>query len=401
MRHLAWHLFSTWITAALCAAVWQPLQAQELVISFGGDVNFARNHQNPEPLSANKGGIHSIESLTDTLREEWRRADINFINVETVVSARNGDRQMGKGFVFRSHPASFDYLIRHGVNAFALANNHAYDHGWPGLRATYRYFKTTDTQRNPLLFAGVGDPETAFAPKIIEKNGLKIAMSALSFGSGRFAPKGDKIGMAYYSVEAHYQKVLDGLKQAKADLKVLSIHYGTENQVQLNQKQQAAYRRALSEAGVHLVLGHHPHVVRGVEVLPETGQAIFYSLGNLLFIGGAAKDNKPVGHDYGMLGKAYFKMEGDRLHLSALDVLPLKGVHLRPYPMSEKRTAATLKYLNGLSRRISGDSAISFAQSGPMFDRGAACFGGPYGARARALCCGAGLSLECDFPDLM
>ncbi|KMW57942.1 putative enzyme of poly-gamma-glutamate biosynthesis (capsule formation) [Candidatus Rhodobacter oscarellae] len=375
------------------------VSAQEIVLTFGGDVNFARSRETPLPDRVRKFGTHRLTDLTELLATEWD-GDINFVNVETVVAERDGARQ-GKTFVFRSHPDQFRHLIRLGVNAFGLANNHAFDHGRSGLSATLDFFDGEDRPTRPLLYAGIGRGEDAFAPKIATVKGVRVAMSSLSFGSGSYAPREDRVGMAYLFSRGHYDKVLAGLKSAKADLKILSVHYGTENATSLNSGQAALFRRAVDEAGVHLVLGHHPHVVRAVEAIPEKSAAIFYSLGNFLFIGGAGKDGAGLGSDYGLMGKAYFSITDGAAHLNALEAVPLKGVHLKPRRPPASRAAATIRHLNRLSRSSVGDRAAAFAVTRPEAPRGLMCFGGPYPPRARAQYCRIERSLECDLPDLM
>ena len=373
--------------------------AQELVITFGGDVNFARSRQTPLDGRVRKGGTHRLEDLTEIIAAEWN-GDINFVNAETVVSDRDGTLQ-GKTFVFRSHTSSFRHLMKLGVNAYALANNHAFDHGWRGLRDTLDFFQAEDSTKTPLLYAGIGTPDSAFAHRIITVKGIRVALSAVSFGSGRFSPTDSRVGMAYLFAPGHYDKVLHGLKTANADLKLLSIHYGTENQITLNSGQAALFKRAVDEAGVHLVLGHHPHVARGVEVHPDQNAAIYYSLGNLLFIGGAAKDSKGLGNDYGMLGRAYFSFHNGKPLLKALEAVPFKGVHLKPRYPSPSRASATIDHLNRLSRRSSGEAAAAFTAIRPDAPRGLACYGGPYSPRAKRVCCQIERSLHCDLPDLM
>lgn len=389
-------LFATLFVCLFAGAV----PAQEIIVTFGGDVNFSRTRQSPDAARVVKFGYHSFDSLTEVLSSEWD-GDVNFVNAETVVSDRDGSPQWGKAFVFRSHPAAFQHLMDLGVNAFALANNHAFDHGRAGLQATFNFFRGADRADRPLLFAGIGNNETAFAPKIITVKGLRVAMSAVSFGSGSFSPTSNQVGMAYLFAPGQYDKVLAGLRDAQADLKLLSVHYGTENYTGLNSGQAALYRRAIDEAGVHLVIGHHPHVVRGVEVQPDKNAAIFYSLGNLLFIGGAEKDSKGLGVDYGLLGRAYFSVENGKPHLKALEAVPFKGVHLKPRRPGTARAGATIANLNALSRRSVGAAAAEFTLSNPDAPRGLACYGGPYGPRAKQRCCTLERSLHCALPDLM
>lgn len=389
------------IRLVLFLLLWLPLSAaaQEIVVTFGGDVNFAQSRARPAPDRVVKYGHYSLEHTTEFLRGEFT-GDINFVNVETVVSPRDGSR-LGKSFVFRSHPEQFRHLIDLGVNAFSLANNHAYDHGWQGLQDTLAFFRGEDRPERPLLFGGVGHGGAATAPRIAEIGGVRVAFSAIGIGASVFAASDTATGMAIYDNPLHREAVLAGLRDAEADLRILSIHFGTENQVSLNWGQREFYRRAVEEAGVNLVLGHHPHVVRAVEAEPEAGRAIFYSLGNLLFVGGAVRDGLPVGEDYGLLGKAYFRVSSEGVQLTALEALPLRNVHLSPRPMTPYRAGLTLDHLSRISRAAAGDLGVRFSPLGEGAVRGAACYGGPYGPAARALCCRLRRTMECDLPDLM
>ena len=74
----------------------------------------------------------------------------------------------------------------------------------------------------------------------------------------------------------------DAVRQVavRSDLVIVSLHWGTEymDRPQAAQRQLA---RALVDAGARLVLGHHPHVVQGVETYHDA--VIAYSLGNFVF----------------------------------------------------------------------------------------------------------------------
>ncbi|MCC6303776.1 MAG: CapA family protein [Rhodobacteraceae bacterium] len=391
------------LLAAAAAAPAVPARAgAEFVVTFGGDVNFARSREAPVAGIVRKGVTLPVAEATALLAREWAGADLNLVNVETVVAARDGAPSATKTYVFRSHPDHFRHLIGLGANGFALANNHGQDHGWQGLADTLAFFAGEDRPGRPVLFAGIGPAGAAAAPRLARIGGVRVALAALTFGAPLFAPADGRPGLAYIGLSRDLADALAGLAAAPADLRILSLHSGTENVVALDPGQRALFRRAVEEAGVNLVLGHHPHVVRAVEALPARDAAIFHSLGNLLFIGGADKDAAGLGADYGLLGKAYFVRAGGRMRLAALEALPLRGVHLAPRALPETRAAATLDFLNRLSAGAAGPDAARFSPVPGAPERGIACFGGPYGPRARARCCPAAeADVHCDFPDLM
>ena len=378
--------------------------AQEFVVSFGGDVNFARSRQSPLPDQIHKFGLLAIEDATKSLRPFWT-ADLNIINVETVVSERDGYGDLGKAFIFRSHPASFRHLMDLGVNGFGLANNHAFDHGVQGMEDTLAFFQSEAQSRpDPMVFAGVGLGDGAFAPSIATFGGVTVAFASATIGSGAFGPQSDRVGVAFLTVPSHFNAILQGLKAAQADLKILSLHYGTENMIQLNPGQRQMFRRAIEEAGVNLVIGSHPHVVRAVEADPDMGEAIFYSMGNLLFIGGAEKDSAPLGQDYGLMGRAYFQKDRGSWRISALEAVPFRSVHLAPVIPDPARTARTIQHLNQLSlASVGAKDAVTFLTTGIANESGAACFDLPWGPRTAALCCPRSRQRipQCDLPDPM
>ena len=65
--------------------------------------------------------------------------DINFANLETVVTDRNDLKPNLKLFGFRTHPSGVRHLMSIGFNAFSTANNHAMDFGLEGGRETLKH----------------------------------------------------------------------------------------------------------------------------------------------------------------------------------------------------------------------------------------------------------------------
>jgi len=64
--------------------------------------------------------------------------DLNFVNLETMVTDSNALRATRKEFNFRSHPDGVRHLVDIGFNLISLANNHSYDYGVEGMRPSAR-----------------------------------------------------------------------------------------------------------------------------------------------------------------------------------------------------------------------------------------------------------------------
>ena len=105
---------------------------------------------------------------------------------------------------------------------------------------------------------------------IYKTNGKKIGMIAVN-------------GLEGVSSSKHYIKSgIQKLKKKKADLIIVSMHAGIEKTSSLDAIQKSIAHYAVKQ-GANLVLGHHPHVLQGIE--KYKGAYIVYSLANFCFGG--------------------------------------------------------------------------------------------------------------------
>jgi len=86
--------------------------------------------------------------------------------------------------------------------------------------------------------------------------------------------------MVYHNFDLPAATALIQETKKNVDLIIVHIHWGTEYQHQFNQ-QQEKIGHALIDAGADIIIGHHPHVVQGMEIYKN--KPIFYSLGNFIF----------------------------------------------------------------------------------------------------------------------
>lgn len=212
-------------------------------------------------------------------------ADFAIANLEAPFTDR-GKAVKDKTFTFRVPPKHAVGLKESGFDILHLANNHILDYGPDGLFDT---IATLDSLA--LTHVGAGENiAAAFAPAILERDGLdgkKLRLGFLGFSMTHpeeFYAGKTKPGTAFPFYE-RYIAALDSLAP-KVDIMVVSFHWGAEKMVKPKAYQIEMAHLAI-DRGADIVLGHHPHVLQGVELYRPRPNSrpglIAYSLGNFAF----------------------------------------------------------------------------------------------------------------------
>lgn len=217
---------------------------------------------------------YSCAALFEPVKDLISAADVAIGNLEGVFSSNGGEAKNCKDpktcYVFRMPDEYAECIKNTGFDILGLANNHINDFGATGRKNTV----------NVLLEAGfqfAGFPEYPYT--IFEKDGLKIGFCA-------YAPHTATLNLRDYEGAASMVAMLDSL----CDLVIVTFHGGAEGKdhqhVTRKDEEFLGYNRGnvyhfahkVIDAGADLVIGHGPHVVRGMEVYK--GKLIAYSLGN-------------------------------------------------------------------------------------------------------------------------
>jgi len=329
----------------------------DLTLTMGGDINFNSNRN--APRSEGFGGA-TWDELTSELAP-LIDGDLNFANIETVVTDQRLPAQ-SKTFVFASHPDGVRHLIGLGFNLFSLANNHAYDHGFAGIDETVRHMKHLQGEFPGVHAAGLGTLDEVRSPTFFDAKGYRVAFAAVGIMDGSFRARPDQAGMLDHYSATEWETLLKAFRESRAQLKILSIHYGTEGRVNLDAGQRTRYEKALVDGDLDLIIGHHPHVARPVG---RVGRGlIFYSLGNYLMMGAANIDGRGVPKDFGLFAKLSYTYDAsiERLVATRADLLPLKSMNRRTRPIGDvAESQRRLRALEALGQSDLGDSALSFA----------------------------------------
>jgi poly-gamma-glutamate capsule biosynthesis protein CapA/YwtB (metallophosphatase superfamily) len=236
---------------------------------------------------------------------QLREADILFGNLETVISDRWHAEDVSDLRLVGTPERMLAGYVAAGFSVLNVANNPSMRFGWSALS---RCMELLDGSGVAHIGAGANLDE-ARKPAILERNGTKVAFLGYSTVTDpAHAARKDRPGVNRFRVDTAYRPparffevpgsppiivttpdardlaaLQENIRDAKqqADVVIVSWHWGISpasgGQGELVDYQ-VTLGHACIDAGANLVVGHHPHLLQGVEVYQ--GKAIFYSLGD-------------------------------------------------------------------------------------------------------------------------
>jgi poly-gamma-glutamate synthesis protein (capsule biosynthesis protein) len=241
--------------------------AAPVTLNAVGDIMLAGSGEN---TFRKLGYDYPFAATTETLRQ----GDIVIGNLEAPV-AISGQEFIAKKYRYRLSPKAAPALKNAGFTHLSLANNHILDFGAEGLQYTLQAL-----EQQGLAFFGAGsDLASARKAWLTDIKGVRIAFLSYSLVyPEEFFATNNRAGTApgYPSL---FIADITAAKEA-ADYVIVSFHWGGEGLDRPKPYQVTAGHKAI-DAGADIVIGHHPHVLQGVEYY-RSG-VIFYSLGNYIF----------------------------------------------------------------------------------------------------------------------
>jgi poly-gamma-glutamate synthesis protein (capsule biosynthesis protein) len=216
------------------------------------------------------------------IKDTLLAGDIVFGNLESPIGIR-GTPLPGKGIWFRAKPEAVHALKEAGFHIMSIANNHALDYDTPNFLETIEIL----TGAGIHSVGGGKNISEARKPVIIEKKDVSVGFLAYSdmaeiFWSFQFPRMLRATDVEPGIAPLRLEEMLEDVQNLRpqVDLLVVSLHWGVEYTDNPTSAQRDM-AHALAEAGVDVILGHHPHTLQGVEVYNNT--LIVYSMGNFVF----------------------------------------------------------------------------------------------------------------------
>lgn len=302
------------------------LEEIAITITAAGDCSLGNHHEQDYYNSF----IQAYDKAEDegyffaNVKEIFEADDMTIVNLEGVFT-ESKERQEERTYNIKGDPSYVGILTAGSVEAVSMGNNHRLDYG----------------------VAGSNDTVAA-----LEGEGIVYAYDDIV---GIYEVKGIKIG--YVSVnevawglgsERLIREGIAKLQEQEADLIIACCHWGIEKD-NYTEAYQNELGRICIDAGADLVLGHHPHVLQGIE--EYNGKYIVYSLGNFSF----GANRNPADKDTMIFQQTFTFVDGRKQDTQEAKVIPCsvssvkERNNFQPTPLEGEDAARVIERLNTYS----------------------------------------------------
>ena len=220
---------------------------------------------------------YDFKPMIELIKPIASKYDLVYYNQETIL----GGPELGYSNYprFNSPYEVGDAFVDAGFNLVSLATNHTMDKNEQGVLNSVAYWKKQKGVVTSGQWSSAEEREESVS-KIYEINGINYAfLSYTTWTNGLETPYGKEYLNNVYSDEkaaSDIAKVKD-----KADIIIVAMHWGTEYSLGVDYSQDRI-AKFLSDQGVQLIIGAHPHVVEPCEYINDGKTFVIYSLGNLI-----------------------------------------------------------------------------------------------------------------------
>ncbi len=223
-------------------------------------------------------GSYDFKPMLELIKPISSKYDLVYYNQETIL----GGTELGLSNYprFNSPYEVGDAFIDAGFNMVSLATNHTMDKNEQGVINSVNYWKS---HKDNVVYSGQWtsfEEREAETSQIYEKNGIRYAfISYTIWTNGLETPRGKEYLNNVYSPEKATEDITK--VRDKVDFVIVAMHWGTEYSFRTDVKQDEIAAH-LSNLGVDLIIGAHPHVIQTVEYINDNKTFVIYSLGNFI-----------------------------------------------------------------------------------------------------------------------
>ena len=313
-----------------------------ITISAAGDCSLGNHHEQDYYYSFNQAYDKAEDEgyFFANVKDIFEADDMTIVNLEGVFT-ESDVRQTERTYNIKGDPSYVGILTAGSVEAVSMGNNHRLDYGVSGSNDTVA---------------------------ALESEGIVYAYDDIV---GMYEVKGIKIG--YVSVNevswglGSKKLIQDGiatLKEQEADLIIACCHWGIEKD-NYTEDYQNQLGRICIDAGADLVLGHHPHVLQGIE--EYNGKYIVYSLANFSF----GANRNPEDKDTMIFQQTFTFVDGEKQETKEAKVIPCsvssvpERNNFQPTPLDGDEAMRVIERLNTYSE----DYGIFIEEDGKIWKK--------------------------------
>jgi len=297
----------------------------KVVLFFTGDVTLSNHFEN-----------HVGDSMEYAFSKlKWfAEADLSMVNLENPLTSRGEPQE--KKFTFRAKPEYSKMLKESGIDIVTLANNHIYDFGPVGLDDTVEKLLSEN-----IYFVGAGRTiYEARHPVIFYIKGLRIAYFGY-YGTHKHSDSHPALEDSSGTALRQLPIIKEDIEKyrTQVDYIIVNFHWGIEK-AEYPGLDQIQFAHSVIDYGADLIVGHHPHVLQGIEKYKT--KIIAYSLGNFIFGGNSRKT----------YDTAVLKIELEKNRDIKASVIPINVNYWQPEVLDDAKGQSVVKHVKKISEKF-------------------------------------------------
>ena len=265
----------------------------KITISAAGDVTLG-THQQQDYWNSFRQAYDEAEDESyffANVYPVFSEDDMTLVNLEGPLTLSDTPRE-GQVYSIKGDPEYVNILTAGSVEAVSMGNNHTMDYLQQGMDDT-----VAAVEGAGIIYAcekKVG---------VYETGGVRIGMISVN-----------EVSQGYL-VEDTIQQGIAQLREEGVDLIFVSCHWGVEREYYPEDYQKILGEKCI-DWGADLVIGHHPHVLQGIE--EYKGRFILYSLGNFCF----GANRNPPDKDTMIFQQTFTFVDGKKQEDQQVRVIP-------------------------------------------------------------------------------
>ena len=222
-------------------------------------------------------GSYDFKPMLEAIKPISSKYDLAYYNQETILGGASLEYSSYPRF--NSPQEVGDAFVDAGFNMVSLATNHTMDKGEVGVIKSVEYWKSQENVVASGQWTSEEEREASIT-KIYEVNNIKYAFISYTIWNNGL---GTPAGKSYLNNEYSSEKAATDIAKVRdnVDFVIVAMHWGTEYSFTVDNKQEEI-ANYLSELGVDLIIGAHPHVVQTAEYINNGKTFVIYSLGNFI-----------------------------------------------------------------------------------------------------------------------